>query len=82
MKPIDFKEKNIDIAKEQLQYITLPAYHSKDDNGEVIFCMSANFWERVVFLFTGKMWCSLWTFNKPLQPSKFGVFKKDFLKSE
>lgn len=82
MRPIDFKEKNVDIAKDQEEYITLPAYHTKNEQGEVIFCMGASFWERAVFLFTGKLWCSLWTFNKPLQPSRFGVFKSDFLNSE
>lgn len=79
MKPIDFKEKNVDIAKDQDKYITLPAYYKKNKEGEVIFCMGASFWERVVFLFTGKLWCSLWTFNSPLQSSRFGVFKSEFI---
>ena len=78
MKPLDFKEKNVDIAKDQPEYITLPAHRKKGDEGEIIFCMGLSFWERVQLLFTGKLWCCLLTFNKHLQPSRFSVKKSDF----
>ena len=63
MKPIKFKEQNTEIAKNQPQYITLPAHKVKNDEGEVIFCIGLNFWERLRLLWTGKLWCCILTFN-------------------
>lgn len=54
MKPIDFKERNSLVAKDQSEYKILPAYISQ--NGEVAFCMKMNFLERCKLLITGKMW--------------------------
>lgn len=78
MKPIDFTEKNVDIAKDQPQYITLPAHVKKNEEGEVIFCMGLSFRERVKLLFSGELWCCLLTFGDRLQPSRFSVNKEDF----
>lgn len=78
MKAIDFKEKNIDIAKDQPQYLTLPAFRNDSKEGEVIFCMKLNFFERIKMLFTGRLWCCLFTFGGKLQPSNFSVNKYDF----
>jgi len=78
MKPIDFEEKTVDIAKDQPQYITLPAHVRDSDEGEVIFCMNLSFQERIQILLTGKLWCCILTFSQKLQPSRFSVFKKDF----
>jgi len=41
--------------------------------------MQLTFWERVTLLFTGKLWCGLLTFGKPLQPSRFSVRKRDII---
>jgi len=71
MKPIKFKESNITFAKDQPEYIPLPAFKSED--GRIISCWELSFKERVKVLFTGRMWLSLLTFNKPLQPIKIQV---------
>lgn len=87
MKPITFPEHNFVFAKDQPEYTPLPAFIDKEDQtGQVIFCMSLSFKERLKLLFTGKLWCSLMMFrNKetgwvnPLTPSYFTVNKKDLI---
>ena len=79
MKPIEFKEQNCVYAENQDEYLSLPAHKIDEPEGRVIFCMKLNFREKIKILFTGKLWCSLMTFNKPLTPSHFSVdtyFKK------
>ncbi len=77
MKPIEFKEQNCVYAKDQPEYLPLPVHKANTEQGEVIFCMHLSFKERLKLLITGKLWCSLLTFNKPLTPSFFSVNKKD-----
>ena len=66
MKPIKFNGCNVTYAKNQPEYIPLPA--AKDDNGMILTCWKSSLKERIVFLFTGKMWLWVKTFNNPLQP--------------
>ena len=68
MKPIKFKEMNSEIAKNQKEYLTLPAWKSNEQNGEVISCWRLTIFERIKLLFMGKVWVRVWTFNNPLQP--------------
>lgn len=77
MKPINFPEVNITYAKDQPEYLPLPGHKVDSPQGDFIFCMQLSFKERLKILFTGKLWCSLLTFNKPLTPSFFTVNKKD-----
>ena len=78
MKPIEFKEQNTVFAKDQPEYLPLPAHRVEGDpKGQVIFCQSLSFLERVKLLFTGKIWVSFLTFNQPLTPSYFTVDKDD-----
>jgi len=77
MKPLEFKEQNTVYAKDQPEYTPLPGHKVNDEKGEFIFCMGLTFRERVRLLFTGKLWCSLLTFNKPLTPSFFTTKKSD-----
>lgn len=79
MKPIYFKEHNCIYAKDQPEYIPLPAFKANDDRGTVVFCMKLSFIERLRLLITGKLWCSLLTFNKALTPSYFTTKKSDIL---
>lgn len=76
MKPIDFPEKNVDVAKDQDEYLTLPAYVNKE---ETISCWQLTWWERVVVLFTGRLWFRQMNFGSPLQPQLPSV-KSPFLK--
>ena len=75
MKPIKFKEQNCIYAENQPEYLPLPAH--KDEKGIVISCWKMTFLERLIALFTGKIWLSLMSFNKPLTPSKMSVKKSD-----
>jgi len=66
MKPIKFEEHNCVYAENQPEYLPLPVY--KTPEGMVISCWGLTFKERLRVLFTGKIWWSVFTFNKPLQP--------------
>lgn len=79
MKPIKFKEVTKIYAEDQPEYIPLPVHARKNINGEVISCHKLTFRERLKILFTGKIWCSVWTFNKPLQPIKLTVDKGEVI---
>jgi hypothetical protein len=73
MKPIEFKHQNIIFAKDQPEYQPLPALRIDSPSGEVISCWKMNFKERIKVLFTGRVWLSLMSFNKPLTPSFMSV---------
>jgi hypothetical protein len=79
MKPIEFKGQNTVYAKDQKEYMPLPAFKYNTPQGEVISCWSLSFRERLRLLFTGKLWVCLLTFNKPLTPSYFTTKKADVL---
>lgn len=79
MKPIEFPEQNTVYAKDQPQYQPLPAFKADTPQGEIVSCWKLSFKERIVLLFTGKLWVSLMCFNKPLTPSFFTVKKSDIL---
>lgn len=78
MKPIKFKEQNCLFAENQPEYLPLPAFKVDEPEGRVIFCEQLNLIERLRVLITGKIWCSLLTFNKPLTPSHFTTKKSDY----
>jgi len=71
MKIIEFKECNTVYAKDQPQYLPLPAHKTKD--GVVTSCWGFNLKERLVVLFTGRVFLQTLTFNNPLQPLKMSV---------
>lgn len=77
MKAKEFKHQNVVFAKDQQEYLPLPALKIGDENGNVVFCMGMSFRERLKVLFTGKVWVNLLTFNKPLTPSFLSVNRKD-----
>ncbi len=66
--PIKFEEQNVVFAENQPEYNPLPAHRRED--GRVTSCWSMNLWQRLKFLFTGRIYLSLWTGNKPLQPMR------------
>ncbi len=71
MKPVSFKGNNIIFAEDQPEYLPLPACRS--DQGEVLTCWKLSYWERIKVLFTGRVWCTQLTFNRPLQPQMLQV---------
>lgn len=77
MKAIEFKHQNVVFAKDQPEYFPLPALKLNSENGEVISCWKMCFKDRIKVLFTGVVWLSLMSFNKPLTPSYISVNRKD-----
>lgn len=83
MKPIEFKEQNVVFAKDQPEYQPLPARRCDDtENIPVISCWKMSFKERLIVLFTGKVWLNLLSFGKPLTPSFLTVNKWQLLNKE
>lgn len=66
MKPVDFEQSNVTYAKDQSEYLPLPAFRA--DDGMVISCWELTWRERLKIIFTGRLWISMLTFNGPLQP--------------
>ena len=73
MKPIDFKESNCNLGRPQgttaEQCSSLPILQSND------FCISlwqATWKDRIRFLFTGRMWLSVWS-GKTQPPVKLSI---------
>jgi len=79
MKPIEFKGQNTIAAKDQPQYKSLPLYKATTIQGECISCWKLSFSERIRLLFTGKIWISMMTFNKPIMPIYPTTKKTDVL---
>ena len=80
MKPIKFKEENVIYGNNQSQYLPLPALKCNDEYGSVITCWKMNLKERILALFTGKIWVNEASFNKSLTPIFLKVSKKDMIK--
>lgn len=70
-----FKESNVEFAKFQPGYLTMPA-HRSDDN-TITSCWRLTFSERVRILFTRRVWVQLSTRGTP-QPQFLRVDKPDF----
>ena len=71
MKAIKFKQSDIEIAKDQDQYITLPAHIGRD--GVVTSCWSLSRKERVKVLLSGRLFLQVYAFGSPLQPLKMSI---------
>jgi len=71
MKIMEFDGCNTIYAKDQPEYLSLPAYRT--DDGHVISCWGLSFLERLKVVFSGKIYLQVMTFNKPLQPLKMMV---------
>lgn len=63
-----FDGTNITYAANQPEYNPLPALLVEGEHGMVVFCWKLNFWQRILVLFTGRIWHSVLTFRQPLQP--------------
>jgi hypothetical protein len=70
MTPKYFKCHNVVIAKDQPEYIPLPA---RVENGVATFCWQLSWRERVRLLLRGEIWHQVMTFNGPLQPQKLST---------
>jgi len=70
MEPIEFKEQNVIFAKNQPEYLPLPAYQDNEQGGRIFHCWRLNWRERIRMFFIGKLWINVLTFNLPPQPIK------------
>lgn len=66
MKPIDFEGANVVYAKDQPEYLPLPA--KKEPDGKVTTCWELTDEEIEVILKTKKLYIQMLTFNNPLTP--------------
>ena len=72
MKLIEFPEQTCVIAKDQPQYMPMPAHI--DPQTKVITCLWKLSWrERLDILFNGQVWQRILTFGDPVQPQKLTV---------
>jgi hypothetical protein len=70
MKPITFEGSNTICGADQPEYLPLPC--KRVENG-LQSCWQLSFKERVKILFTGRIFLTLLTFGKAIQPSKLEV---------
>ena len=69
MKLVEFLEQTIVIAKDQPEYIPIPAHRfANDPQGRIVCCWQLTWRERLTVLFIGQLWHQVLTFNSPLQP--------------
>lgn len=80
MQVVEFPEQTTTYAKDQPQYVPLPAHRFANDLGEgrIACCWKLTWRERLYVLWTGRVWQQVLTFNKPLQPQKMTVEKPAF----
>ena len=81
MKPISFKEQTNVIAKDQPEYLPLPAMIDIN-KGSVVCCWKLTFKERIKLLFSGLLWHKILTFGSSLQPQVLTVNKKEVIPQE
>lgn len=67
MKPISFEQTNCMVAKNQDEYLTLPAHHDPE-NGILTSCWKLSVDEIEIIKETGIIWFQQWTFNENMQP--------------
>lgn len=71
MQPAEFPQQNVVYAKDQPEYLPLPAHRTPD--GEVTACWRLSWRERLGLLLTGRVYVTNLTFNGPLQPQRVSV---------
>lgn len=77
MKLINFPEQTTIIAKDQPEYVPMPAYQFHDPQGRIACCWKLSWKERFKLLWTGKIWHQVMTFNLALQPQLLTVAKPE-----
>lgn len=70
MEPVKFKEVNLTFAEDQPEYLPLPVWKNPDTGNEVVSCWKASVRERFKILFSGRIYLTLLSFNKPLTPNR------------
>ena len=78
MKATEFPEVNLRIAENQEEYVTLPAYHNKEE-GSITFCFKLNEDEVNRIKATDEIWFKVLTFNRPMQPIMLSTNKEELI---
>ncbi len=68
MKPIKFEGSNVEFAKDQDEYETLPAFMNDSPQREVVTCWKLSEEDLKRVNETGQIWLKVLTFGNPLQP--------------
>jgi hypothetical protein len=80
MEPIKFNGYNTEIAKDQDEYNTLPAFVNFDSiEKDVVSCWKMTWKERIKVLFSGEIFLTIRTYGDPLQPQLLDVDKPDIV---
>lgn len=74
---IEFPEQTVVIAKDQPEYMPLPAHVCKTPEGRVTCCWKLSWRERLKLLWRGVLWHQVLTFRRPLQPQLLLVDKPE-----
>lgn len=75
MEIVEFKEQTTVYAKDQPQYLPLPAHCFDSADGRIACCWKLSWRERFYVLWTGLIWQQILTFKQPLQPQLLTVEK-------
>jgi hypothetical protein len=68
MKPIKFKGHNLVLAENQEEYHPLPVCDERTPEGTKVSCWQLTWKERILILFTGRLFISQFTFGHSYQP--------------
>jgi hypothetical protein len=68
VRPVEFPQQNTIFAKDQPEYLPLPAHVVKEPEGRVITCWELTSEECAEIFVTGRIWISQMTFGGQLQP--------------
>lgn len=77
MKPIEFEGQNVVFAKDQPEYLPLPAQVCDNVYGQVVTCWELTEEEIATIATTGKIWVSMLSFKKPLMPIELSIVKPE-----
>lgn len=76
MEAVDFPEKNLDLAKDQPEYQTLPVLYEPDKEGApMTACFKLSPEEIADIVATGHVWHTQWTFGNNFQPIRMSTSK-------
>lgn len=77
MKLIEFPEQTTVIAKDQPQYLPMPAirFTENPEEGRIAILWQLTWKERFQILLRGKIWHQILTFNQPIQPQALSIEK-------
>lgn len=73
MTPIEFDGQTLIIAKDQPEYLPLPAHVTHD--GIVTCCWRLTWRERIKVLLSGRIWHRVMTLKRPLQPQAISTVR-------